>query len=135
MKRATISSLALLAALVASAANAGDHVKGKWDAEFVAYETVFQVLNVADAVQTLYVAEHPETYREAQSAWLIGDHPSTGEVLAFKAASAAIHYGVTALMVHADLKPGYIRAWQAVSIGWTAGTVAHNWSIGLKVKF
>ncbi len=35
---------------------------------------------LVDFGQTRYIAEHPDTYREDTSSWIIGEHPSVGKV-------------------------------------------------------
>ncbi len=45
-----------------------------------------------DFGQTRYIAEHPDTYWEEQSAYLIGKHPSVGRVNNFFVAQYVLNY-------------------------------------------
>lgn len=106
-----------------------------FDTETSIEEAVFQALNAMDAVQTIQIAQHPERWREQQAEFLIGSHPSTGSVVALKAAEGFGHYAVTYGLVQLDARPGIIRAWECITVGWVGATVAHNYSIGIKVSF
>jgi hypothetical protein len=60
-------------------------------------ELTFQSLNAIDYAQTINIARQPDCYREADpvTSGLIGQHPSTGAVVAMWAVQAGAHYYVT----------------------------------------
>lgn len=91
-------------------------------------------LHAVDTAQTLRIAGDPRCYLESDSLTrgLIGAHPSTGEVLAWSVGSAAVHVGVTELLLRND-HPKLAKAWQYVRIGVTADAVANNYTIGIRL--
>lgn len=103
-----------------------------WTPETRAEETVYQTLHVVDAAQTLEIARHP-CYREAESRWLLGAHPSQGRVLGAMAATGAAHALVTDMLEAHDASPTTKRIWQFVTIGAQAEAVGNNISIGIRV--
>ena len=96
-----------------------------------AEETVYQSLHVADTLQTLQIARHPESYYEAINP-IMGHHPSQGRVLAVMASEAVLHGLVTQSIV--DQPIWAQRSWQAVSIGWSAANIHRNAQIGLTLS-
>jgi hypothetical protein len=97
-------------------------------------EAVYQTAHAVDISQTLEIARKPAQYREKESAWLIGEHPSEGKVLAWGIGEAVIHYEVSDLLLKHE-HPILFDIWQCVTIGDTINDVKGNWSIGLKGNF
>jgi len=93
-------------------------------------EATFQVLNVIDWGQTRYIAQHPDQFYEAESAWAIGKHPDTGTVDAYMLGTAAAHLAISYL-----LPREWRSAFQYVTIGGKLNTTIGNASIGIKVSF
>jgi hypothetical protein len=91
-------------------------------------------LHAIDTVQTFRIADNPQCFKEADSITrsVIGSHPSDGEVAAWAVGSAALHLGVTELLLRND-HPRIARAWHYVRIGVTASAIAQNHSIGIRI--
>ena len=94
-------------------------------------ETVYQSLHLADTLQTLQIARHPESYWEAVNP-IMGHHPTQGRVLEVMASEAVLHALVTQALVDRPLWAQ--RSWQALSIGWSAANVNRNARIGLTLS-
>lgn len=93
-------------------------------------EATFQVLNVIDWGQTRYIAKNPDRYYEKESAWIIGEHPSTGRVDAYMAQSAVLHLAISYL-----LPRDWRDAFQYITIGGKLNATIGNDSIGIKISF
>jgi hypothetical protein len=107
------------------AARAGD-----WATEDTARQAASTALLVVDWKQTRYMAQHPERYREVDSRWVLGDHPSTARVDGYFAASAVM-LGLGAWV----LPPAWRRPMQYLFIGCEYQVISHNRSIGIRVPF
>jgi hypothetical protein len=99
-----------------------------WDYEDSGREVVWQGLHVIDWGQTLEIARHPGNYYEANP--IMGRHPSLGRVNLYMGASAVVHAGISYVLPE-DMR----KWWQYVSIGVSGACVAHNFNMGLGVKF
>lgn len=102
----------------------------EWREQDTYREVAFQALNVIDWGQTRYIAKHPETYYERESAWMIGEHPTTIDVNRLMIATAILHPVISYLLPH-----GWRDAFQYVTIIGKINNVAGNNSIGIKVEF
>jgi hypothetical protein len=91
-------------------------------------------LHAVDTAQTYRIAQDARCFNEADGITreLIGAHPSTGQVLAWSVGSAAVHVGVTELLLRND-HPKLAKAWQYVRIGVTASAIENNHSIGIRI--
>lgn len=98
-----------LAALVATPAHA--------DA-FADREIAFQALNAADAVETCHIVG---SGRGVELNPLLGKHPSCGKIVAFKAASGALHYLIAKALPERDAK-----TFQVITLVIQGGVVAAN---------
>ena len=83
-------------------------------------EYVFQALNAIDTIQTIRILD--KGGRELNP--ILGSHPSTEKVIAFKTVNAALHLGVTMYLM--DHHPRYVKTWQRVSIGLMGTVVVLN---------
>lgn len=99
-----------------------------WTRTDTALEATWLVLHAVDWGQTRYIAKNPDRFYEQNP--ILGKHPSVGRVNAYSALTSVAHYGVSQW-----LSPANRRIWQSVTIGFAAGTVAHNYHIGVKVDF
>lgn len=91
-------------------------------------------LHAVDTIQTFHAAQDPRCFAEGDSITrsLIGSHPSDGEVAAWAVGSAALHLGVTELLLRND-HPRAAKVWQYVRIGVTGSAIAQNHSIGIRI--
>lgn len=92
------------------------------------------VLHAVDTIQTYHAAQEPNCYKEGDSITrsLIGSHPSDGEVIAWSLGSAALHLGVTELLLRND-HPKLATAWQYVRMGVTLDAISNNYSAGIRI--
>jgi len=95
-------------------------------------EWAYQASAVADMMTTLDIKNHPEL-EEANP--ILGPHPSDRKVLAYFAATGALHYFVTRELVDQGAPRGLIDAWELISTSFEIGCTAHNYSAGLRFKF
>jgi hypothetical protein len=101
-------------------------------------ELAFQAVNAVDWSQTLQTARSPGCYRENDSAWAIGEHPSERSVAAAWAVQAGAHLAVSAWLdreVDATDSRGWrvTRAvWQVATIGIETRNVVRNANAGLR---
>lgn len=91
-------------------------------------------LHAVDTLQTYHAAQDPLCFAEGDSITrsLIGSHPSDVEVAAWSVGSAALHLGVTELLLRND-HPRAAKVWQYVRIGVTGSAIAQNHSIGIRI--
>jgi hypothetical protein len=101
---------------------------GGWSTEDSYRQAGVVALSGIDWMQTRKIAKNPDDYHENNP--ILGEHPSTGKVDAYFAASIAAHTAIAAA-----LPPEYRKWFQYISIGVEAGVVASNLSIGLGVGF
>ncbi|MFA6972415.1 MAG: hypothetical protein WC208_13600 [Gallionella sp.] len=122
----------------------------RWTTTNTVLEVAFQVLNIIDWGQTRYIALHPRRcysnyattaagntwsnnctgHEESESAWIIGEHPSTETVDTFMILSAILHPLVSYLL------PSNCRAaFQYITIGDKLNATVGNATIGIKMSF
>lgn len=91
-------------------------------------EVTFQTLWVVDFGQTRNISEHTQQYYETNH--YLGQHPTLGAVDRYFIVGAALHAGIAYVL------PESLRApFQYVTIGIETGYVAHNFHLGIGVKF
>lgn len=100
-------------------------------------EVAWQALNVVDAMQTVYIADHPDQYQEVgQAGAFVGNHLSHGQAIAIMAVFAVVHYGVSLGIENlVQQNPDYRvlqRTWQYTTLGYKVYTVENNHRIGIK---
>jgi hypothetical protein len=123
-----LAMFALLAAFLCSQAKADDTNP---NAKTPVTEWVYQGAAFADMLTTLDIAKHPNLVEENP---LMGQHPSDGKVLGYFAATGVLHYLVTRELVRENVPAPIVQTWEALGIGLEVGMVAHNYSIGLRVR-
>ena len=102
-----------------------------WTREDTYRQGVLTALLIVDWGQTLYIAKHPETYREVGTAKsFIGEHPSVGKVNSYFVFGIAFSAAVSIL-----LPPDWRKGWQYIYIGYEFSYVQNNRSIGIKMDF
>jgi hypothetical protein len=101
----------------------------KWTDADTNREVAFQVLNVIDWRQTVYIARNPDRYYEINPLFA-SEYPSEGEVNWHFAANALLHP-----LVSIALAPPYRSYWQYFTVGFTGAAVANNARIGIKIAF
>jgi hypothetical protein len=94
-------------------------------------EVAWQAMHVVDTLQTLQISRDSR-YREAESAWLMGERPDETTVLAWSVGTALAHAGVTQLLLEYDY-PKLAKVWQFVTLNALCHTVEHNASIGIRI--
>jgi hypothetical protein len=123
-----LAMFALLVAFLCSQAKADDTNP---NAKTPVTEWVYQGAAFADMLTTLDIAKHPNLVEENP---LMGQHPSDGKVLGYFAATGVLHYLVTRELVRENVPAPIVQTWEALGIGLEVGMVAHNYSIGLRVR-
>ncbi len=115
MVKAALLTLAL-SACVATPAHA--------DA-FTKREVAFQVLNAADAATTCHAVNSGQAIEgNPLISGILGKRPKCGELIAFKAATGALHWVLASEINKTD--PKLAKGFQIVSIGVQGGVVAAN---------
>ncbi len=100
----------------------------RWSARDYYLEGTWQALHLMDWGQASMIARNPDRYYEMNP--VLGAHPSPQLVHAYMATSALIHLAVT------NFLPSRWRPyWQGITIGMSGSLVAHNFGIGLGVRF
>lgn len=114
----------ILAALIAPhKAEAAD-----WDTTDKVLFGSFVALQVADAAQTHYAVQHPERFREMNP--LLGSEPSDGKIIAIK----SLMVGGTYYLLR-DTDSQTRKSALVILDGLYIGVVAHNASIGVRMRF
>lgn len=100
----------------------------EWTDDDTRREAVYIALHIMDWAQTRTIARNPDRWNEVNP--ILGEHPSVGRVDAYFAVMALSHMAVS------DVLPTEYRdTWQYLSIGFEAGFVGHNLSLGIGVWF
>lgn len=96
-------------------------------------EQTWQALHAVDVVQTRHIVDDP-CFAEGNPVTraLIGREPSARSVIVWGVGAAALHAGVTELLLDHD-HPTAARWWQYVTIGDAAATVGHNFYVGVRI--
>lgn len=116
--------LLLLSFLLAAPALAAD----PWSPADKATEAAYLLLHAADWGQTLYIAEHPESYVETNG--ILGEHPSRKRVNAYFITMALLHVGAVHVLP-SRWRPVFQYFW----IGVEAGVVTNNYRAGVRMDF
>ena len=89
-------------------------------------EAVYLAFHCADWSQTLDISEHNVVEKNIY----LGRYPVRGDINKYFIATGLLHAGVSYV-----LPPEYRKAFQFVTIGIEAGTVARNYRIGIGLSF
>ena len=100
----------------------------EWSKADTYREITWQGLHIIDWGQTLEIARHPNQYHEVNP--IMGKHPSVGNVNLYMGLSALGHIGLSYILPK-DIRPYF----QYITIGISGACVAHNFNVGLGVKF
>ena len=100
----------------------------EWTAADTKREAVYLTLHTLDWAQTRNIARNPNKWTESNV--ILGKHPSVLQVDRYFIATGVLHFAVAHY-----LPTEYRKAFQYVTIGIEGGAVAHNFSIGVGVKF
>ena len=114
----------ILALLLVSTSAQAD----SWSREDTYRETAYLTLHTLDWAQTRNIARNPNKWHEQNA--ILGTHPSVSQVDRYFIATAALQFAVAYY-----LPTEYRKAFQYVTIGIEGGVVAHNFSIGIGVRF
>lgn len=117
MKRVALAFLLTLPAIAQDPWSKGD----------CAWEAANAAVAVADWGQTLSIQSKAGCWEQNP---MIGRHPTRGHVNRYFAASIALHAGIV-WMLPRKWRPTF----QAFTLGWEVGIVAHNAHLGLRVTF
>lgn len=93
-------------------------------------EGTFQILNIIDWRQSIYMAKHPDKFKESEAAWLIGQYPSTTDVDRLILISAILHP-----IIAYNLPYGWREVFQYITIAGKLNATTNNAYIGLKLEF
>jgi hypothetical protein len=102
--------------------------------ETPASEFVFDAALAADMLTTADIKNHPAS-QVIETNPLLGQRPSDAKIAAYGAIMAGLHYGITRELVNQDVPSVVVQTWEWVGIFVEAGYVAHNYHLGLRVKF
>lgn len=91
-------------------------------------EATYLMLHTMDWAQTRNIARNPDRWREQN--YFLGKHPSVSQVDQYFIATGTLQFAVAYY-----LPAEYRKAFQYVTIGIEGGAVAHNFSIGVGIKF
>lgn len=98
-------------------------------------ELAWQAVHAVDVAQTLNIVNDP-CYVESNpiTTSLIGEQPSTGEVIAWGVGAGVLHYGVSRYLEHTDAPRWMQNTWQAITLTTTAGAVYSNHREGIRIS-
>lgn len=102
----------------------------------VVEESLYQTLHAVDTLQTIQIGKSNGRYYEGQLAYALTKVPKVGPTLAYMGAIAAGHALVTAEreLVEHNAPTWAVRTWEVVTLGWSADSVQHNFSVGVKLR-
>ena len=112
----------------------------KWTKNDYIRQGAFTIALGVDWLQTRYISEHPDEYKEVGIArCFIGEHPDKSNVDIYFAAAWIAHTVITDLLDHKaeifGIQFNPRKLWQHVTIGVEAGVDGHNISIGIGLEF
>jgi hypothetical protein len=126
-----LGAFALLAGFLCANAKADDSHYGNFITTQPKLEFVFDAALMADMMTTADI----KNTDLVETNPILGQRPSDAKIAAYGLTMAGLHAAITYEMVSNDVPRGIITAWELVSIGVEAGYVAHNYHLGLRIKF
>lgn len=121
----------LLIMVLCKQAKADEHY-GNFVTTQPALEFVFDAALTADMLTTAQIHNHPPLIETNP---ILGQHPSTGKIALYGLGVATLHAAITYEMISQDVPKPIITAWELLSIGVEVGYTAHNYSLGVRMKF
>ena len=103
------------------------YAQGNWTAKDYALQSTSSALIVADWLQTREIATD-NNYTEIN--YILGDNPKLSEVNQYFAGCLIGQFLISYALSHK-----YRNYWQGIIITMQAGVVAHNYNMGIKIKF
>lgn len=98
-----------------------------WSTADTQRQIAYGLLHTMDWMQTHEVSRNPD-YRELNP--ILGPNPSEGRINTYFAATLVGH-----TVISYYLPDNYRRWWQFITIGFEAGVVGRNASMGIKIRF
>jgi len=108
---------------------AGQARADEWSRADTVRQVIASAVIIADWRQTLYIADHPESYYEKTN-FFLDKHPDREAVNTYFALFLLSNYAVAAA-----LPPSWRPYFQYLTIGYEAYYVRHNLSIGIGFEF
>lgn len=106
-----------------------------WSKAEIAKEVVYTGIKAIDWRQTRTIAKHPDEWYEVNPA--LGEHPSVERVDNYFLITGIAHPIITHILPRKHTLFGWEwsprAVWQNVTIGISAGCVAHNYSVGIRI--
>jgi hypothetical protein len=121
----------LLAVLLCHRAKADDSY-GNFFTSQPKLEFVFDAALAADMLTTADIKNHPGL---VETNPILGQHPSDAKIAGYGLAAAGLHAAVTYELVSQGVPRAIINTWELLGIGIETGYVAHNYKLGLRIKF
>lgn len=101
-----------------------------WRTQDTVLEASYWALHIVDWGQTRYIAQHPDSFYEIESAWAIGKHPSVQTVDSYMLATGLLQTALSCAFT------GTLRtAVQVYFVVDTGKAVLNNNAIGIKIAF
>lgn len=126
-----IFAFLLLAAVLCHRAKADENY-GNFVTTQPKLEFVFDAALAADMITTAQIKNHPPLYETNP---ILGRHPSDAKIAGYGLAVAGLHAAITYEMVSQGVPRVIINTWELLGIGIETGYVAHNYKLGLRIKF
>lgn len=102
------------------------HAESDWTKEDTVYQVLFSSLLMTDWLQTKEAVS--EGYKENNP--ILGSYPSQNSIDVFGASVIIGHFAISKL-----LPKDWRRKWQLLTIGAEIKNVAHNYNIGVRIRF
>ena len=99
-----------------------------WDSTDKALGATALTLTAVDMLQTVYISKNGDRFHETNP--ILGEHPSTGKVYGYFAASAVAGY-----LIMDSLPPNWRKAFAGGAILLEANMVTRNYQLGIKMSF
>jgi hypothetical protein len=120
--------LVLLILLIPVLANAEYKFAEDWTWQDTARQAGVVSLLVVDMGQTLYIAGHPDEWRDINP--ILGEHPDEGKVWGYFISCAVVH-----TLVSLALPPKSRAIWQYSTIAVEGLVVGRNYGIGIGMEY
>lgn len=95
-------------------------------------EWAYQAVAAVDMMQTLDIKNHSDIHEYNP---ILGSHPSDKAIVTYFVGTNLAHAGITKFLQAHGWSDRQIAIWEYTSIGIESIVVAHNFKIGLQVRF